>query len=158
MASIALALVSLISCIFIWGQVSGFEKGYLSGVLYSTELIEPKISFSGGGFSIFDRLNNWYFIITIGFCIYIIGKFLKPLIVSSAVCLLSLSIALYPFSDMLFYKSNVLSISNHNRDDYWLNISIYFDWFLLLAAVVLMFIQFVLVITRKLDNETFKIN
>jgi nitrogen fixation-related uncharacterized protein len=28
MTSIALALVSLISCIFIWGQVSGFEKGF----------------------------------------------------------------------------------------------------------------------------------
>jgi hypothetical protein len=155
--SIALALVSLTICIFIWGQVSGLEKGYLSGVLYPYQPTTPEISFSGG-LSIFDRLNNWYFIITVGFCIYIIGKFLKSLIVSTAVCFLSLSIALYPFLDMLLYKNQILSISGYWKDNYWLNISIYFDWYLLIAALILMFIQFLLVITRKLKTETFKIN
>jgi len=57
---------------------------------------------------------------------------------------------------MLQYKNEVLRISGHYRDAFWLENSLYFDWFLLFATVILMFIQFTMIITSKIDIETIK--
>ena len=144
--SISLALISLLVCLFLWGQLSGFEKGYFYGMFKDV----PQTRFSGvGETNYFHAMNFWYLIIAVGFFVYVIGSYLKPLFISSIVCILSLSIVIYPFWDMLEYKNEVLTISSHYRNDSWLNISIYFDWFLLLAAIILMFIQF----TRMINNS-----
>ncbi len=54
--SITLALVSLVTCLFIWGQVSGFEKGYLYGVFQNP----PQTGWSGVGernfFSVYEYI------------------------------------------------------------------------------------------------------
>ena len=152
-ASIILALVSLAIGLFFWGELSGFEKGYFYGIFQNP----PQTGTVVFTFNHFQSINIWYFIITVGFCVYIIGKFLKPLLVSSSICILSLSIVFYPFWDMLQYKNEMLNVSHHYREDFWFNISIYFDWFLLFATIILMFTQFTLFITRKLNTETFKI-
>lgn len=151
--SIALALVSLAACLFIWGQLSGFEKGYF----YEVFLSPPSTGFSSSGPNFFQSINQWYFIIAIGFFIYSIGKFLKSLVLSTIICILSLSAGLYPFWDMISYKREVLAMKTKFSYDYWLNNSIYFDWFILFAAIILIFVQVTLFITRKLNTETFKI-
>lgn len=144
--SISLALISLFVCLFLWGQLSGFEKGYFYGMFKDVS----QTKFSGiGETNYFHAMNFWYLIIAIGFCGYIAGKYLKPLFISSIVCILSLSVVIYPFWDMLHYKNEVLTISSHYRDNSWLNISIYFDWFLLLATVILLFFQFIIMINNS---------
>lgn len=143
--SVSLALISLGICLFFWGQLSGFEKGYFYGMFQEI----PQTGFSGGGTNYFHAINFWYLIIAVGFCVYVIGKYLKPLFISSIVCVLSLGIVIYPFWDMFQYKNEVLNISSHYRNDSWLNISIYFDWFLLIATVILMLIQFTIDLLQK---------
>ncbi len=153
--SIALALISMAVCLFIWGRLSGFEKGYFYGVFQAL----PQTGWSGvGERNYFQFMNMSYFIIAFGFCIYIVGKFLKPLVVSSTVCILALSISIYPFWDMFAYKNEILSMKSIPSYYPWLNSSIYFDCFLLFTAVILIFIQITLFITRELNTERFKIN
>ncbi len=126
-ASIILASVSICICLFIWGKVSGFEYGYFYGVFQNP----PSTFFNASGPNFFQEINKWYFIITVGFCIYIIGKLLKSLAVSSIICILSLSVGFYPYWDMLSYKKEILAMETKFPYDYWLNKSVYFDWFLL---------------------------
>src|SRR5688500_15168074 len=149
--SIAFSFFGLVTCLYIWGQLSGFEKGYFYGVFY-TKQPDPNIIGSYFGSDIFEHINNWYFTITFGFSVYMIGKCLKSMMLSSIVCIVSLCIALYPFFDMLVYKT-----TDHYGIKQWVNNSIYFDCFLLFTVIILMFIQFNLIITRKLESETFKI-
>jgi hypothetical protein len=153
--SITLALVSLITCLFIWGQISGFEKGYLYGVIQSPPRIE---GISGQEVNFFQIINSIYLIISLGFCAYIIGKFLKSLVISSVICMVSLSVVVIPLYDILRYKNDFLPVTRPGSDVFWLNNSIYFDWFFLFATVTLMFVQITLINTRKLDTETLKIN
>ena len=151
--SIILALVSIGICLVFWGLVSGLEKGYFYGVFQDP----PHMGFAVHAPNFFSVTNTWYFIIAIGFSVYIIGKFLKSLIASTIVCILSLSVALYPFWDMYFYKREVLGIETRFSYDYWLRISTYFDWFLFCTAIVLMIMQFFLVLRRTPDFEKLKI-
>ncbi len=107
--SISLALISLLVCLFLWGQLSGFEKGYFYGMFKDV----PQTRFSGvGETNYFHAMNFWYLIIAVGFCAYVIGSYLKPLFISSIVCILLLSVVIYPFWDMLHYKNEVLTISS----------------------------------------------
>ena len=154
--SITLAIVSLVTCLFIWGQISGFEKGYLYGLIQNPPRIE---GISGqGGTNFFQVINTWYLITVLGFCAYIIGKCLKPLVVSSIICMVSLSVVILPLFNILQYKYDFLPVTRPGSDVFWLNNSIYFDWFFLFATVTLMFVQITLINTRKLDTETLKIN
>jgi hypothetical protein len=152
--SISLALFSIGICLFIWGQVSGLEKGYFYGVFQSP----PYTGIIAHGPNFFQSINIWYFIIAVGFCVYIVGKFLKSWTASNSVCILSLCAGIYPYWDMFSYKKEVLAMKTKFSYEYWLNNSIYFDWFLLFAAIILMIVQVNLIMTRKVHIETFKIN
>ncbi len=60
---------------------------------------------------------------------------------------------------MLSYKNVILAMKHKSPYDYWLNNSIYFDWFLLIATAILIFIQFtIVIINKKTDIETIKID
>lgn len=151
---ISLALFSVGICLFIWGQVSGLEKGYFYGVFQSP----PYTGVIAHGPNFFQSINIWYFIIAVGFCIYIVGKFLKSRTASNAICMLSLSVGIYPYWNMFSYKNEVLAMKTKFSYEYWLNNSIYFDWFLLFAVTILMIMQVNSIMTRKVDMEIFKIN
>lgn len=154
--SISLALISLLVCLLLWGQLSGFEKGYFYGMFKEVS----QTGFSGvGETNYFHALNFWYLIIAGSFFVYVLGSYLKPLFISSIVCLSSLIVAIYPFWDMLQYKNDVLTTSSHYRNESWLNVSIYFDWFLLLAVIILIFAQFTRMInSSRIDIKTINIS
>jgi hypothetical protein len=154
MISVTLGSFSLAACFLIWGLLSGFEMGYFYGVFQDP----PSNGFGAHGPNFFQSINIWYFIIGVGFCIYIIGESIKPLVASSAVCILSLIVSIYPYWDMLSFKKEILSMQDKFSYDYWLNNSIYFDWCLLFTSIILMFIQFTKVSPRGLNTETYKIN
>ena len=154
--SITLALVSLFTCLFTWGELIGFEKGYFFGFIQNPPHIK--------GISGNDGTNSnqifgiTYFIISIGFCAYITGKFLKSSVLSNIVCIVSLSLVTYPLFNILLYKNGFLPVKGPCSHVFWLNISIYFDCFFLISTVILLLIQINLINTRKLNTETLKIN
>lgn len=127
--SVSLASVSFVTCLVIWWLLNSFEPPYRI----------PFFSSSGRDF--FHSINTWYFIIGVGFFIYISCEFLKLSVVSNAISILSLCVGMYPHWNMLSYKKEILSMETKFPYNYWLNNSIYFDWFLLCASIILMFIQ-----------------
>ncbi len=154
--SITLALVSLFTCLFIWGELSGFEKGYFYGFIQNPPHIEGISGNDGTNF--YQIINITYFIISIGFCAYVTGKLLKSPVLSNIVCIVSLSLVTYPLFNILLYKNDFLPFNGSGSRVFWLNNSIYFDWFFLFATVILLLIQLILINTRKLNAETLKIN
>ncbi len=147
--SVILALFSIGICVFIWGQVSGFEKGYFYGVFSPP----PSTGFSASGPNFFQEINILYFILAVGFCIYSIGNLLKPSALSSTIRLLSLIVPIYPLWRTLSFKKEVLAMETKFSYDYWLNNSIYFDYLLLFIASILILFQVALIISNKLDIE-----
>lgn len=147
--SAVFAWILLGLCMLVWGKLSGFEKGYFYGVFQNP----PHTGFSGDGPNFFQTVNCWYFLISVCLIIYIIAIFLKPLIVSSFVCLSSLSVAIYPFWDSFSIKYGILAMESKFSYDYWLKISVYIDWFCLIGIIILMLIQFTSVISNKLENK-----
>jgi hypothetical protein len=154
--SITLALVSLFTCLFIWGELSGFEKGYFYGFIQNPPHIEGISGNDGTNF--YQIINITYFIISIGFCAYVTGKFLKSSVISNIVCMASLSIVTYPLFNILLYKNDFLPVKGPGSHVFWRNISIYFDCFFLFATVILLLIEIILINTRKLSTETLKIS
>jgi hypothetical protein len=136
--SISFALISIGVCLTIWGLVSGFEKGYFYGMF--TDL--PDYGFSTDGTNFYQFINTSYFTILLGLCSYTAGKFIRSHTISNFICLVSLSVALYPFWDMYFFKREILPIGYYYVSyGYWLGVSVYFDWFVLFVVLSLLITQ-----------------
>lgn len=155
--SFVIALISLSICLYLWGQINGFEQGYTSGVFNEyPHVSEVKIAVHGPNF--FDVMNQWYLIIISGFSLYIISNFLKPLAISSTLCILSLAVIIASSLQIISFKNEILDMEYKFPYDYWLNNSIYFDWSCLFTAITLMFIQVAIIIISKFDIEKIKID
>lgn len=153
--SAVFAWILLGLCLLVWGKVSGFEKGFFYGVFQDPPSFSSPsgLSFSGGGPDFFQTINCWYFLIAACLSIYIIATFLKPMIVSCVICLLSLTIAAYPFWDSFNLKYGIIAMKANFPYDYWLKISVYFDWFCLIGIMILMLIQFISLISNKSETK-----
>lgn len=151
---IILALGSIGTCVIFWGLVSGFERGYFYGVFHNPPPT-PGIAVHGPNF--FQQINIWYFTVFVGLCGYIFGKLFKPLVVSTVICVFSLSVALYPFWDMYFYKREVLEIDYPFSYTYWLRVSTYFDWLMICTVIALMLFQILLTLRSKADFQRIEI-
>ena len=158
--SVSLASLSVCVCLYVWGQLSGLEKGYFYGVFIPAP--QPETAVYGHDF--YQTVNIWYCFITAGFCVYAAGRLLLSNAgFSNAVCILALSVGLYPFRDMFIYKKGIIDFDLLYRSSslpyfQWLKLSVYFDWFLLSAALILLIAQVILMITSGVNKETIKIN
>ena len=122
--------------------MSGLEKGYFYGVF-----ADPGNYGFSDGWNFYQFINTSYFTIVLGLCFYIAGKFIRSQTITNYVCILSLSIALYPFWDMYFVKREILPVGYfYVPYGYWLGISVYFDWVLLFVVLSLLIIQIFLMI------------
>ncbi len=145
----AFAWILLGLCLFIWGKVSGFEEGFFYGVFRPP----PPTRFSADGPNFYQTVNCWYFLIAVCLSIYIIATFLKPLALSCVICLFSLAVAVYPFWHSFKFKYGILEMKANFPYDYWLKISVYFDWFCLVGIMILMLIQFISIISNRLEDK-----
>jgi uncharacterized membrane protein len=90
---------------------------------------------------------------TVGFSIYLYCNFLKPITVSIASCIFSLLIVFLAAWRIIPFKNEILAMEYKFPYDYWLNNSIYLDWFCLFAAIILLLIQIALTISAKADID-----
>ena len=152
--SFVLGLISFSICLYLLGQLSGFEQGYISGVFNEyPHVSDSDISFSTSGPNFFEFTNQWYLLMTVGFSIYLYCNFLKPITVSIASCIFSLLIVFLAAWRIIPFKNEILAMEYKFPYDYWLNNSIYLDWFCLFTAIILLLIQVVLTIPAKADID-----
>ena len=147
--SLALASISFIICLLLWGETSGFRQGY--GAAIDIESINQiSANFSAHGPNFFEFLIRRYCIIALSIYVYIIGRVTKIEILSHIICVSSLGMVIYQYWQMLQYKKDVLDNSSHLLPyKTWLLNSVWLDWFcsfivalLLIVQVIILFSQF----------------
>jgi hypothetical protein len=140
-ASIAIAAVSLVVSIFMWAQLSGIEYGFFYGVFQDP----PNSGFAAHGPNYYQSLNIWYFWISLCLSIVIIAKFFRHTIIGGVISILLLAFSAISTWNMTEYKQLVIEVRGDSFALYnpypWLNSSIYFDWLLLFAFIVLLVIE-----------------
>jgi hypothetical protein len=154
---IILASVSLAICIFLWGQINGFEQGYVSGV-FQEYPHNSEIQFAAHGPNFYEEMNRWYAFIALGFLLFVWGGLVKRLVVSTVLYVLPFFFIILQYWQMIYWKNELLAREYKFPYEYWLQNSIRFDWFCLCAAVCLVIIQIILIINRRLQTETHNIN
>lgn len=143
-----LAYAAFGSCLFMWGRISGLEKGYLYGVFQA----HPSLNGFGWYIDSYQHFNNWYFYITIGFGIYLVSKLFKPSFVSSVICVLSLAIVFQQHLDMWGYLSYRLFYAARTNDNVWMQNAPYFHLVLFVVVVFLIAAEFFLMNARKTND------
>jgi hypothetical protein len=150
--SCVLASASLIICVFIYGEISGFKQGY--DVSFSEQFPGSRIMFSGDGPNFYEYIGEGYAYIAFCFCTYIIGRLLKEKILLHTICIFALGVIIYQYELLLKFKYGVLAIEGEFSYNNWLLNSIPFDWFCLSTALTLLIIQIAILVV----NSFFKSN
>ena len=133
--AIAISLLSV--SIFFWAQLSGLERGFFYGVFEDP----PNQGFAADGPNYYQSLNVFYFwmSVCVGICLsasFVKNKFIR------VVCILLLAFVTISTWNNLEYKNAVVALRSGFYFPYpWLKTSIYFDWYCLLAAAALLFIE-----------------
>jgi hypothetical protein len=153
---IALASISLSICIFLWGQINGFEQGYIIG--FFQEYRDTSVIRFAHGPDFYEEMNRWYVVITLGFLLYIGGALVKKLAVSTVLQVLPFLVIILQYWQMIYWKNKLLAHEYKFPYDYWLQNSIRFDWFCLCVAGSLGIIQIILIINHRLQIETPNVN
>ena len=145
--SIILTIVAVALCLIDWFQVSGYKYGYFYGVFKDP----PMNGFSADGPNYYQSINTWYFVISLCLLVFLSGKIARWAVASNIICIVALCVSIFPFWNMLDFKTDVLSRFNSYN---WLSISIYLDWFCLVAIITLLFFEILLMISNKPLIET----
>ncbi|MCY7347864.1 MAG: hypothetical protein LH614_16830 [Pyrinomonadaceae bacterium] len=152
--SFVLGLISLSICLYLLGQLNGFEQGYISGVFNEyPHVSDSSLRFSSGGPNFFEFTSQGYLLMVVGISVYLYCNFLKPAAISIALCIFSLAIVFVALWRIIPFKNEILAMEYKFSYDYWLNNSIYSDWFCLFTAVILLLIQIALTIPTKVDID-----
>ena len=122
-----------------WANVSGNEYGLFYGVFSDP----PFTGMVAHGPNYYQSINTWYFWISICLVGCLTTKFLRESIILRGTCVLLLLFVLISTWEMLQYKRHVSDIARGSfyHSYPWLESSIYWDWSLLFATVVLLVIE-----------------
>ena len=129
--AVFIAAACMFLCFLNWTLLSGLEYGYFYGVFRDP----PTSGLVAHGPNYYQSMNVWYLVITLSFLVYVAARFRQTLY-GFVMRVAALCVAIYPFFNMLYYKYDVMVISQ-KRDVSRLQNSIYVDVFCLVSIVVL---------------------
>lgn len=162
--SLSLGLIAFIVCLGLYFEYYGFDQGFLVAEKSYENLLVDRIELSGDGPRTYEFFGDMYRYIASFLLIFLISKFLEAKNLSEIVfgrkllfqimCLFSLSLALYQFWQLFYWKKD------RSQSSFWtepydkiLRDTVLFDWFCLVIILVLLIIQIIIPIFYYFDKN-----
>lgn len=149
--SLGLASLSFVICLLLWGEISGFKKGFLAA--YHVENADNTIKIATSGPNFFEFVIGKYALIALCFYIYLVGKLIKEENSSQFLCILSLVVSIILYLLLLQFKYGIDDSAVLLYRE-WLTTSIKFDWFCFFTAVGLLIIQIASLATNYFKRKS----
>lgn len=147
--SCGIVFVSLAICLLLYGEISGFNKGYSAAMTFAFPETVASGEFSSGGPNFYEYIGGGYVFAAFCYGIYLISGLAKDENVLPYIRIASLGIVIYQYWLMLGFKYRLLLNTEvkYPYDD-WLRDSIQLDWFCLISAALLVTIHSAVIVLK----------